>query len=1418
MKAENIEEGFKKYSESKQIFKEAKMNLREFISNSKELMKLIPKEDILIKENPKVLGIPWNSETDILSINILPKNNSKENTLTRRIVLMEMAATFDPLGLIAPINLKAKIFFQKLWTEERNWDTPLSNHEIDEWNEIKTSMEGKSIEIPRLINVGNNLQLHAFVDASQHAYATVIYLRNEFINGNHCNLIFSKNRLKPKKGLTIPRLELMAILIGVRALQFAKKELRLNINSEYLWSDSQCSLHWLKNSDDQSRFVKNRLHEIRQYTNISYNFVPTNDNPADILTRGNNVEELNNNLQWWHGPKWLKEKENLWPNIMNVQIKTDVNEKFKNPITLAVKEQIPIKIHEFINIKNFNSYKKLIRVAHICFKFISKRIISKCNRNLQRKFHLIQLLVNDEDLLESNYAIVEKLLIKIQQYNSNYSEDLLQRYQIYKDNFGIMRIHTRMGNSELTEYGKYPIFLNYKDRLTLLLIDSIHIKLKHNGPDATLFEFLQTFWTQFARKTVKYVLNKCFICRKFRTGPYQLPLMPNLPEDRVKRLKSFESVGIDYLGHTYTKIDGNNKKIWIIIITCLTTRAVFLDLILDLSAITFINSFRRFISRRGKPTKILSDNGRCFVLGAKVFDNLWKEIEQSTEFKDYLNEQRIIWKFIPELSPWQGGIYERLVALVKSAFKKSVGKQILPFDEMNTFISEVESILNNRPLTYVSDDSNGILPLRPIDFINPNSTIVLRNTSNNKNNDENSYIYDSNNREKIMNIWKGTLRNLDEFWEKWKKEYLILLREKNNREHKKPHITSKLFPKLNEIVLLEDEFHPRNIWKMAKIVELPNNDPTKVKNVKILMPNKRIISRPINKLYPLEITENNIEEIEANKQIDNNVLEEERNNELEREENSNKNIPEINKNYNLRKRKQIPYFTMLNILTFISLIANVYSSEAISKCSECQALCTTQGISLFTSDYVKKVEICCENLDCITYNEENHIKISLSNAILVNKYYCKFNLYTKSYQIENSIHLHCPAHDECEILDCTFCLKAIYNPECNPTLSTILLTLLVILLIMGLCVIITIIRISFKNTKFLMKCFYFFTPCCNKNIKYKKANKENTFKKHNRPFRFGISRKIRRGMMMAIMITIILFKTVNSCTEIVSFIAHEEKCFRNETDLSCEVGESNALTILPNGQTICLLIKNDFNSIIGYVKILMDSISIKCQPRTLQFVRSYEVSVKTNERCPKAGSCRGDICSTLTRNQTLEEFNEFNSYFGNVYCEDGARGFVNFCPIPSPSCVFYRTVAKPIEDQVYEIFTCDSWYYEINLKMELDKANFNEKINISLIPGSTFNWNDLTITVTTITRPPTPIINQNFITDTKNVAIIDAAYSDLECNNFEQAKNFNCNLNPKSCINCRRTDEMMKCHCQDNNYKNLIEITEKRLPIESKQF
>ena len=210
------------------------------------------------------------------------------------------------------------------------------------------------------------------------------------------------------------------------------------------------------------------------------------------------------------------------------------------------------------------------------------------------------------------------------------------------------------------------------------------------------------YWIIKGRSLVKSFIHKCIICRRFDGMPLCAPLAPPKPMFRVNEAPPFSNSAVDFAGPLYVRNWGVSKsnKVWICLFTCCVTQAVHLELVLDLSAVTFIQCLKRFAARRGLPWKIGSDNAKMFKATAKAIDSMLKD----RDVQNYLCHVGFEWVFNLEKAPWWGGIFERLIKSTKRCLRKLIGQAKFSYDEMHTAIVEIESIINSRPLSYVSSD------------------------------------------------------------------------------------------------------------------------------------------------------------------------------------------------------------------------------------------------------------------------------------------------------------------------------------------------------------------------------------------------------------------------------------------------------------------------------------------------------------------------------------------------------------------------------------------------------------------------------------------------------------------------------------------------------------------------------------------
>ena len=332
-----------------------------------------------------------------------------------------------------------------------------------------------------------------------------------------------------------------------------------------------------------------------------------------------------------------------------------------------------------------------------------------------------------------------------------------------------------------------------------------HIRSKHASAANVVVSLRQRFWITKCRQTVKKVIHSCLTCKRFAANRYSLPTTPALPDIRVNESRPFQFTGVDLTGFIRVKAHSRIIKIYIVLFTCCVSRAVHLEIVESVSAESFGLAFRRFINRRGLPQIMLSDNATNFI----GHETLLKELYEMTSNSDVFNRYKVEWKFIPPRSPHVGGMWERLIGMMKTLLKKSLGRSLVSLDEFSTILIEIEGCFNDRPLTYVDAES--------LDIISPSSLMFgHRLDSLPYNLDFDSFYNDQDS--SITDRYKRVLKILHYFWVRWSKEYLPLLKDQEKVNY--PGKKGKIEPKVGDVVLLVDETLPPSFWQLGRVVKL----------------------------------------------------------------------------------------------------------------------------------------------------------------------------------------------------------------------------------------------------------------------------------------------------------------------------------------------------------------------------------------------------------------------------------------------------------------------------------------------------------------------------------------------------------------------------------------------------------------------
>ncbi|XP_076549271.1 uncharacterized protein LOC143308200 [Osmia lignaria lignaria] len=805
--ASTIEEALSLREDLTLLLRSAGLNIRQWATNHKALLKGLPEQSINKKlhlgesSTLKTLGIVWKSSEDSITYEV--KTQTVTTHITKRLISSEIAKIYDPLGLLGPVIINAKILLQRLWSIKVDWDESLPMDIHTEWmNYYKQLPLLNNIIFSRktIIDSPTKLEWHGFCGASEKAYGACLYIRSTNASGHtHTELLFAKSKVAPLKTQSIPRLELCGALLLTSLINTANNALHVEIHHTTLWTDSTIVLSWLRTSPHLLKtFVANRVAEIQTKTDITnWRHVPTTDNPADLISRGQAPKEFLQPSIWHHGPEWLAREESFWPTD-NVPLCETVPEQ-KTVVCLTT-TSIDTSVFD-----NYSSWGKMQRIVARCLRW------KKTN-------------TNKGSLTVSELKNAHDILIKILQ-GIHFSKELrcisnkepeiggkLQRLNPFIDKDGILRVGGRLKHSSIPFSQRHPIILP-KTRVTSLMIEAEHRAQLHTGVQNTLYAVRRRYWPIDGRSQVWKAIRTCTRCLRAQPPPVNY-IMGNLPEARVIESRPFTHTGVDYCGPFYIKERKHRNrtrvKVYVAVFVCLAVKAVHLELVSDLTTETFLAALRRFIARRGFCKRLYSDNGTNFI-GAynelREVRELLKSNDHNQKVRTFLADRSIEWSFIPPHAPHFGGLWEAAVKAFKHHLTRVVSTELTTFENLNTLIIEIESILNSRPLTPISADANDLLALTPGHFLIGDSLTSLR---------EHDFTDTPTNR---LSSWQHVQQMKQHFWNRWHREYLNELAQRSKWSKGSHPI------KEGTLVLLRDDNTPSMQWALGRVTKVhPGSD------------------------------------------------------------------------------------------------------------------------------------------------------------------------------------------------------------------------------------------------------------------------------------------------------------------------------------------------------------------------------------------------------------------------------------------------------------------------------------------------------------------------------------------------------------------------------------------------------------------
>ena len=383
--------------------------------------------------------------------------------------------------------------------------------------------------------------------------------------------------------------------------------------------------------------------------------------------------------------------------------------------------------------------------------------------------------------------------------------DKLMPFTHFLDDIGLLRVGGRPKKAPLTFNAKHPLVLHSRSRIARLLIEKAHHDSGHQGMEHVKAHLQQTFMMIWLRKALRSLGMNCFICRRWRADNVR-PKMADLPDFRfpdVNKQYPFVNTEMDMCGPFYIEDKREGTQLHCVcLFTCMVTRDVHLEVCHDLSTDCLFMTIRRFVSRRGYPDLILSDNDE-YLIGANQAMKL--KLQRGYKLDNgyirlQLAQQNSQWTFNPPLAPHFGGVWERLIQTAKRSLLIVLGIRKLTFSVFQTVVAEAEAVLNSRQLTHVGCSISDEGPLTPNHFLLRRPHMCLKPLGN------------SNQRFSTKDF-KLTQTLLDHYWGRLLKEYDPELNKKRKWQRSNDELDE------GDIVWVLKKFTPRGIWPLGKIVK-----------------------------------------------------------------------------------------------------------------------------------------------------------------------------------------------------------------------------------------------------------------------------------------------------------------------------------------------------------------------------------------------------------------------------------------------------------------------------------------------------------------------------------------------------------------------------------------------------------------------
>ena len=319
----------------------------------------------------------------------------------------------------------------------------------------------------------------------------------------------------------------------------------INLACVRYWLDSKTALYWIHNNGEWKQFVQHRVNEIlHQSRKNEWGHVPGLQNPADIGSRGVDARYLKGSQLWWEGPEWLRKGKEFWPPKFMPESSIKVVSERRKVNVMSVVQEDPMGLGNVIDLARYRNLMKVLRVTAYVLRFID----NLKNRKVGKQGSKGVLSVKEIEAAEKAWiAYTQEEFQKEPEFGNIKVQLGLESED------GVLVCKGRLGESDLDYRAKYPVILPKGNPFTNLVMIDCHSRVYHNKVRSTLAELRSRFWVPQGRQQVKKVISSCQICRKYEGKLFTPPPTAELPKFRVREVKPFANVGIDFAGPLFIK-------------------------------------------------------------------------------------------------------------------------------------------------------------------------------------------------------------------------------------------------------------------------------------------------------------------------------------------------------------------------------------------------------------------------------------------------------------------------------------------------------------------------------------------------------------------------------------------------------------------------------------------------------------------------------------------------------------------------------------------------------------------------------------------------------------------------------------------------------------------------------------------------